>query len=242
MAHYFRSVPNFNYVSRLPNAKINDYIQIKNFFRRGKIFEEIFNELAFFEKYNIEGDEKPYNVAQKIYGDSTLDWVIFLSNNYLSVQDEWPLSQDSFDKIMIQKYGSYESLYQGIHHYETVEVKDSKGRVLLPEGTIVNSTWKTNGNFIETIGEFESAYSYEYYDSDLEVTVSIPSTELVQPVTNYDYEINKEERKREIFLLKAQYLNILFENLEDIMTYKEGGSQFVNRKLKKGENTKIYNQ
>ena len=242
MAHYFRNVPNFNYVSRLPNAKINDYIQIKNFFRRGKIFEEIFNELAFFEKYNIEGDEKPYNVAQKIYGDSTLDWVIFLSNNYVSVQDEWPLSQDSFDKIMIQKYGSYEALYQGIHHYETVEVKDSKGRVLLPEGTVVNSTWKTNGNFIETIGEFESAYSYEYYDSDLEVTVSIPSTELVQPITNYDYEINKEERKREIFLLKAQYLNILFENLEDIMTYKEGGSQFVNRKLKKGENTKIYNQ
>lgn len=242
MAHYFRSVPNFNYVSRLPNAKINDYIQIKNFFRRGKIFEEIFNELAFFEKYNIEGDEKPYNVAQKIYGDSTLDWVIFLSNNYLSVQDEWPLSQDSFDKIMIQKYGSYEALYQGIHHYETIEVKDSKGRVLLPEGTVVNSTWKTNGNFIETIGEFESAYSYEYYDSDLEVTVSIPSTELVRPITNYDYEINKEERKREIFLLKAQYLNILFENLEDIMTYKEGGSQFVNRKLKKGENTKIYNQ
>ena len=238
MAHYFRSVPNFNYVSRLPNAKINDYIQIKNFFRRGKIFEEIFNELAFFEKYNIEGDEKPYNVAQKIYGDSTLDWVIFLSNNYLSVQDEWPLSQDSFDKVMIQKYGSYEALYQGIHHYETIEVKDSRGRILLPEVTKVNSTWKTNGNFIETSG----AYSYEYYDSDLEVTVSIPSTELVNSVTNYDYEINKEERKREIFLLKAQYLNILFENLEEIMTYKEGGSQFVNRKLKKGENTKIFNQ
>ena len=238
MAHYFRSVPNFNYVSRLPNAKINDYIQIKNFFRRGKIFEEIFNELAFFEKYNIEGDEKPYNVAQKIYGDSTLDWVIFLSNNYLSVQDEWPLSQDSFDKVMIQKYGSYEALYQGIHHYETIEVKDSRGRILLPEGTKVNSTWKTNGNFIETSG----ACSYEYYDSDLEVTVSIPSTELVNSVTNYDYEINKEERKREIFLLKAQYLNILFENLEEIMTYKEGGSQFVNRKLKKGENTKIFNQ
>jgi hypothetical protein len=242
MAHYFRSVPNFNYVSRLPNAKINDYIQIKNFFRKGKIFEEIFNELSFFEKYNIEGDEKPYNVAQKIYGDSTLDWVIFLSNNYLSVQDEWPLSQDSFDKVMIQKYGSYEALYQGIHHYETIEVKDSRERILLPEGTQVNSTWKTNGNFIELVGESESAYSYEYYDSDLEVTVSVPSTELIKVVTNYDYEINKEERKREIFLLKAQYLNILFENLEDIMTYKEGGTQYVDRKLKRGENTKIFNQ
>ncbi|QGT54260.1 hypothetical protein b3_0002 [Synechococcus phage B3] len=242
MAHYFRSVPNFNYVSRLPNAKINDYIQIKNFFRKGKIFEEIFNELSFFEKYNIEGDEKPYNVAQKIYGDSTLDWVIFLSNNYLSVQDEWPLSQDSFDKVMIQKYGSYEALYQGIHHYETIEVKDSRGRILLPEGTQVNSTWKTNGNFIKLVGESESAYSYEYYDSDLEVTVSVPSTELIKVVTNYDYEINKEERKREIFLLKAQYLNILFENLEDIMTYKEGGTQYVDRKLKRGENTKIFNQ
>jgi hypothetical protein len=90
-------------------------------------------------------------VAQKYYGDSTLDWVIFLSNNIIHVQDEWPLSQKSFDKIMIEKYGSYENLYGGIHYYETSEVTDSRGRILIEAGRRISPTWKTNGNYIETI-------------------------------------------------------------------------------------------
>ena len=79
------------------------------------------------------------------------------------------------------------------------------------------------------------------YDDGLGYTVSIPSTEFVKAITNYDYEVEKEERKREIFLLKPQYLNILFQNLEEVMTYKEGGSQYINSALKRGENSRIYN-
>ncbi len=333
MAHYFKHLPDFDCVSMLPNAKINDYIQIKNFFKRGKIFEEVFNNLVFFDKYIIEGDERPDIVAKKYYNDATLDWIIFLSNNIVNVQDEWPMSQDSFDKTMIQKYGSYDNLYNGIHHYETTEIADSTGKILLKQGTRVSPTWKTNGNFIETInskidliyiadpqndpttvtviteneisflqngdeviisnigedeynGKFQidgiltptvftyklpqvpsnpsptlsrprkeeirflvveggpvtsgNAYYYEFYDSFFEYTVPIPSTEFVIPVTNYEYEINKEEKKREIFLLKPIYINVLLENMRDIMTYKES-SQYVSRNLKKGDNTRIYN-
>lgn len=329
MAHYFKFLPNFEYVSRLPNAKINDYIQIKNFFKRGKIFEEIFNDLVFFEKYSIKGNERPDNIAKNIYGDSSLDWVIFLCNNIVNVQNEWPLSQQSFDKVMLEKYGSYENLYGVIHHYETSEIKDSKGRILIESGRRISPTWKTNGNYIETInskiesisavgnrvtimtqndisflqngdeiiiknigddeynGTFQingrlsansftydlpqtpvnsnpvlsnprveevrftviedgpissgNAYYFEFYDDGLGYTVSIPSTEFVKAITNYDYEVEKEERKREIFLLKPQYLNILFQNLEEVMTYKEGGSQYINSALKRGENSRIYN-
>lgn len=237
MAHYFKFLPNFDYASRLPDAKINDFIQIKNFFRRGKIFEEIFNDLVFFEKYSIQGNERPYSVAQKYYGDATLDWVIFLSNNIINVQNEWPLSQESFDKIMLEKYGSYENLYSGIHHYETTQVTDSRGRVLIEEGKTISPTWKTNGNYVENNGE----YYFAFYDDGVDQDVLVPASDFIVPVTNYQFEINKEERKREIFLLKPQYLNVLFENLEDIMTYKEGGSQYINRTLKKGDNTRIYN-
>lgn len=333
MSHYFKYIPNFDYVSRLPNAKIDDYIQIKNFFKRGKIFEEVFNDLVFFEKYSILGDERPDVVAKNYYGDATLDWIIFLSNNIVNVQDEWPMTQDAFDKTMLQKYQSYDNLYNGIHHYETSTITDSLGKVYLNPGTVINPTWKTNGNFIETInskidliyisdpindpttvtvvteneisflqngdeviisnigeddynGKFQidgiltptvftyklpqapnnptptlstprkeeirflviegglvtsgNAYYYEFYDTGLGYTVPIPSTEFVIPITNYDYEINKENKKRDIFLLKPQYLNVLLENLQEIMTYKES-SQYVSRNLKKGDNTRIYN-
>ena len=45
MPSYFRQVPNFDYVSRLPNANIGDYIPVKNIFKKGKLREDIFQDL-----------------------------------------------------------------------------------------------------------------------------------------------------------------------------------------------------
>ena len=126
MSNYFSKIPNFDYVSRLPNAKISDYIRVKNFFKRAKLREDIFQELAFFERYTIEGDDRPDNVAFKIYDDSAFDWVVLLSNNILNIQSEWPLPQRDFDEYLLSKYGDYNTLYNGVHHYETEEVKNSQ--------------------------------------------------------------------------------------------------------------------
>ncbi len=140
MAAYFRNVPNFNYVSRLQDKKnLEDYIEVKNLFKRGKIRDDIFKNLKFFQKYEIVGDERPDNVAEKIYGDSTLDWVVLLSNNILNVYEEWPKTQNAFDKYLLEKYGSYENLYGGIHHYETIEYKSSNSITIIPSGRRVNS-------------------------------------------------------------------------------------------------------
>ena len=70
MSNYFSKVPNLDYVSRLPDASISDYITVKNFFKRGKLRDDIFQELAFFTKYQIQGDDRPDNVAFNVYGDS----------------------------------------------------------------------------------------------------------------------------------------------------------------------------
>jgi len=152
MASYFRQVPNFAYVSRgREKQNISDYTSVKNFFKRGKLREDIFGNLSFFEKYTILGDERPDNVAYKFYEDDTLDWIVLLSNNILSVQSEWPLQQNTFDKVMLEKYGSYENLYSGIHHYETIEIRNSSGAVVLPAGLRSPNTWRTEGNFIQVI-------------------------------------------------------------------------------------------
>jgi hypothetical protein len=221
MSSYFQRVPDFNYVSRLPDSKIGDYIRVKNLFKKGKLREDIFQNLAFFEKYKIVGDDRPDNVAFEIYDDSSLDWLVLLSNNVLNVQSEWPLPQTDFDRFVLDKYGDYDTLYNGIHHYETTEVKNTQGVTIIPAGLQV-----------------DSSYSVSYYDffTDLQVTTG----NLAIPVTNYEYEEKVENDKRNIFILKPRYLNIVFDDMEEIMQYKKGSSQFVSESLKNGDNIKLY--
>ena len=221
MSSYFQRVPDFNYVSRLPDSKIGDYVRVKNLFKKGKLREDIFQNLAFFEKYKIVGDDRPDNVAFEVYDDSSLDWVILLSNNILNIQSEWPLPQTDFDRFVLDKYGDYNTLYNDIHHYETTEVKNTQGVTIVPAGLQV-----------------DSSYSVSYYDffTDLQVTTG----NLATPITNYEYEEKVENDKRNIFILKSRYLNIVFDDMEEIMQYKKGSSQFVSESLKTGDNIKLY--
>ncbi len=325
---YFQQIPNFEYVNRTQgNTNISNYINVKNLFKRGKIRPDIFANLNFFTKYKIIGDERPDNVAFKEYGNSNLDWVVLLSNNILNIQDEWPLPQTSLDEILLEKYGTYDKLYSGIHHYETIEIKNSKGGVILPGGLETPNKWRTNGNYIQAIntkitqisgteskiatvtmnngiknlevgsevyiqnvntdvynGRFAvteilsvgdvvirfkyslpeiptntepeiggteqvtftvegnigtgNAYYYEYYDNNSYHT--IPAAKITQAVTNYQYEIKKEDDKRNIYLLKPDYLNIIYNDMDEIMPYKKGAAQYVSDTLKRGENIRLY--
>ena len=325
---YFKQVPNFEYVNRTKGSKdISNYINVKNLFKRGRIRPDIFGNLSFFTKYKIVGDERPDNIAFKEYNDSSLDWVVLLANNMLNVYDEWPLPQNSLDEILLEKYGTYDELYSGVHHYETVEIKNIKGGIILPGGLETPKTWRTNGNYIQAIntkinqitgteskiatvtmyngirdlkvgsevyinnvsssvynGRFPvtsvlkvgdvvirftyvlpsipevkqpeilgteqvtftvegnvgtgNAYYYEYYDDNAYHT--IPAANMTQAVTNYQYEIKKEDDKRNIYLLKPDYLNVIFNDLDNIMPYKKGAAQYMSDTLKKGENIKLY--
>lgn len=223
MSNYFRKLPDFEYVSRLPNAKISDYITVKNLFKKGKLREDIFQNLSFFTKYQIKGNDRPDNVAFEVYGDSNLDWVVLLCNNIINVQTEWPLPQQQFDNYVLEKYENYDTLYSGIHHYETVEIKNSQGVVIVPAGLQV-----------------EDDYSVSYYDFFTDQQVTIPSLDAVIAVTNYEYEEKIENDKRNIFLLKSRYLNVVLDDIEDIMTYRKGSSQFKTETLKTADNIRLY--
>ncbi len=218
---YFRQLPNFDYISRLSGAKISEYIQVKNLFKKAKLREDIFQNLSFFTKYKIIGDDRPDNVAYEIYDDSTLDWLILLSNNIINIQSEWPLPQQSFDNHLLGKYGSYDTLYNGIHHYETTEVKNSAGTIIVRAGLQVSSD-----------------YNVSYYDyfTDSQLLASNP----IREITNYEYEETIENNKRNIFVLKGSYIHLIFDDLDDIMPYKKGSTQYVSETLKRGDNIRLY--
>ena len=84
---YFREVPNFNYVNLDSNVS-SEYIQMKNLFKRAKIRDDILDNVRFFNKYSIVGDERPDQVALKFYDDEKFDWLVLLSNNIINIRDE----------------------------------------------------------------------------------------------------------------------------------------------------------
>jgi len=220
---YFQNLPDFEYVNRTDDGKlISDYTKVKNLFKRGKLREDIFQNTTFFEKYQIEGDDRPDNVATKVYGDPTLDWVVLLSNNIINIHEEWPLPQAGWDAYLLEKYDNdYDTLYNGVHHYESNEVKNSQDVVIFPAGIKVGV-----------------AQSVSYFDqvSNQQVTVNPIS----KAVTNYEYEDNLENEKRNIYLLKARYLNIIKDDLKEMMQYKKGSTQYLDKTLKIAENIRLY--
>lgn len=218
---YFRYVPNLEYVNRLKDNKIiSSYIQTKNLFKRGVLREDIFTDLSYFTKYTIVGDERPDNIAFRTYGSQYYDWVVLLSNNIINFQDEWPLSQKSFENYLDTKYVTQQNL-NSIHHYETIEVKDYLEFTIVPEGLTVDKD-----------------FSFTYYDTGRNTMVT--RTGITQGLTNYDYEVKKEDEKRNIFLLKPEYVNIIEKNLNSSMLYKKGSSEYIDKKLVRAENIRLF--
>ena len=219
---YFSNLGDFLYVNRTEDGrKESDFSLVKNFFKRPKLREDIFQDLTFFTKYSILGDDRPDNVAHEVYGDSTLDWVVLISNNIINVQSEWPLSQSDFNTYILNKYDSEETLYSGIHHYKSREVKALDGTIIIPSGVRVG------------IGQ-----SVSFFD-DLSQQQVI-RTDVASPVTNYMHETEVNEKKRDIFLLKPIYLNIIIDDLEELISNKKGSTQFLSRTLVQGDNIRLY--
>ena len=219
--NYFQYIPDFDYVSRLPKAQsISDYLRVKNLFKRTKISQTIFDDLTYFTKYQIIADERPDNIAYKIYGDSNLDWMVMLANNITNLQNEWPLEEQSFYRFLINKYGS-EAGIESVHHYETQKVIDSKEKVIVPKGL-----------------EVPSNYSVTFLDSGTR-TEQI-RTNITDEITNRQYEERVQDEKRNIFLIKPRFIGLIIEEMERVMEYPKGSTQYISPRVVRGENVRLY--
>ena len=225
MSSYFRNIPNLEYVNRLPDShSSSEYIEVKNLFKRGKIRSDIFQNVTYFTKYSIQGDDRPDNVAFNVYQDSKLDWVVLLSNNIINIQDEWPLTHQSFENYLLNKYENEQNIH-GIHHYESKEIKNSVGSIILKKGIQV-----------------PQYFSIKFFDANLGTYTEVGGSGdlITSEVTNYEYEVNLQDEKRNIYLLKQNYLNIILTDMDRMMAYKTGSTQYVSETLVRGENIKIY--
>ena len=212
---YFRQLPQLDYPSLSNDRKsVYDYQLVKNLFKRAVLRDDVFNDVTNFEKYSVEGDERPDKVAYDFYGDSGLDWIILTTNNIVHVRDEWPMSNRDFLTYLNEKYTSEE--LSNVHHYETREIRDESNTLIQPAGIRVKSD-----------------YSVTYVEND---TVKTKSS--IKMLTFLEHETNLNDAKRNINILKPDYVEIFLRDIKEIMRYKQS-SQFVSDRLKETENPRI---
>lgn len=221
---YFRELPNVEYQSFLSDVKSSDqYLVAKNLFRRVKLRDDLQNVFTIFNKYQIPDGSRPELVAEELYGSTQYDWVVLVSAGITRVRDQWPLSDRQVYDYSEEVYGDR---INTVHHYETKEVKDSQNRLILPAGKIVDADFKIS-----------------YYDNGIlytnESTLGTNIVNIGNPivgVSNYEYEVLKNNEKRGIYVLKPRYLQQVLNDTRKAMTYDKS-SQYVNNKLIKTENT-----
>ena len=212
---YFRQLPNLDYPSlRNDRNSAYDYQVVKNIFKRAVIRDDVFDEITAFTKYSVQGDERPDQVAYQFYNDSGLDWVILATNNIVHVRDEWPMGNQDFLTYLNAKYT--EAQLANIHHYETKIIRDSSGTLIQPEGKTV-----------------PAGYTVNFLDNGV-----LRSESSLTSFSFLEHETNLNDAKRDINILRPEYLNLFLEEFGDIMEYKPS-RQFVNKNLKKTENPRI---
>ena len=197
---YFNLLPNFKYLSPLKEGgKRDQYIEVKNLFKRIRLKSEVFQFALSFNDYIIDDGERPDTIAEGLYASAKYDWVVLLSANIINVEDQWPISEGLLWDLADEKYGAD---LNAVHHYETTEVKNSDGKLILPGKLVVDPdfTIQDPNNYTQTINP----------------TVA---------VSNWLVETRKNNEKRAIRVVKREYLNTLVNDTKNILQY-QNSSQY----------------
>ena len=236
---YFKHFPDIFYQSPL-ETKISsgDLVQIKNIFRRTKLKDYLQGSVSVFNKYVIEDGERPDTISELLYGSPQYDFVVILTAGITNINHQWPVQDFQIYNVALAKYGS-ETKMNEIHHYETFEIKDSKGRQILPPNLIVDKDFKMDGSALRfPTNRFTliSEAGNNQLDDKNEYTVATDN--IARPVTNYEFEINENEKLRKIDVLQRGYLITFINDLRDILRY-DRHSRFISGLLSSTELTDL---
>lgn len=215
MANYFRRLPDLDYPSLLNDKQSSsDTVRVKNLFRRVKLREDFFTSFVNFTKYKVIGDERPDNVAEKVYGNPDLDWVVLVCNNIIDIKNDWPMTELDLNTYLNEKY-TPQQLAQ-IHHYETIDWRDYENQQIVAPGKVVDEN-----------------FTVEYLVGNQIVKVSP-----IKSVSYFEWEVSKNDEKRNINVVDQNVLSFIISDFEKIMKY-DRSSQYVNQTLKKTENIRL---
>jgi len=215
MANYFKNIPNLDYPSLLNDRQgSSDTVRVKNLFRRVVVRDDYFTKFVNFTKYKIIGDDRPDITSEDVYGTPDLDWLIMTANNIIDIKSDWPMTEFDLNLYLNEKYTPQQLVE--IHHYETIEFRDFDNQLIIQGGLSVDEN-----------------FTVQYLRGG-----QIRRVSPIKSVSYFEYELNKNDEKRNINVIDKEFVPVVIKDFENIMKYGQS-SQFVTTDLKKTENIRI---
>ena len=209
---FFDSTPNFLYPDFFEAGKFK---LSKNLFRRVRARDSINSIFSSSTKYTVKSGQTPDQIAYELLGDTEHYWTILLINNITDTQTQWPFDDYELDKIIEDRYGD---LADKIRHWETKEVKDSYGNIVLDSGIIIevfsNTTAQNASSYTPTW-----SWTYAYSRSDSAVTERTLTGSDLYPTTNREYEHQLNDLKREIWIPQPSSISLMESEIEELLEY-----------------------
>lgn len=197
---FFEQFPKIDY--DLKGTGLPGTQQITNIFFRVKILDSIKNNVYAYVPYIIKEGERIDTVAEKIYNDSSLHWLIILANDFTDPLIDWPRDYDAFNRYINSKYGSLPNATSTIHHYE--KRIQRKNNVQLTTNVVTLEL--TEDEYNDTAERALTTYNLNGGESCEVLTTT-------HAITNYEYEVAENDKKRQIKLIRRDYVPQIIEEM-----------------------------
>ena len=147
---YFDSFPKIFYDSvGQGNPKV-----VTNLLRRVAIRAKVKTNTMLYDTYDVKSGETPEIIADKLYQDPELHWIVMLVNNITDRYHQWPMKEQQFNTFINEKYDNPD----GVHHYEISQESgdtSTKIEVYANEALYTGDTDFYNSATIVTNREYE---------------------------------------------------------------------------------------
>ena len=186
MAFFFSKFPSISY-----DINKNDRpITVQNLLSRFKVKDFLKAKTTLYYNHNIEDGQSAAVIADAYYDDETLDWILYITNDIVDINYDWPMEYQVFASYLRGKYGSIETAINTNHHYEQIIQSQS----VLFDGTIIPE---------------------KYIQVDLTTYQSLAATER-RSIDCYTYETKLNDSKRSIKVLHKNYVPQIINEIKII--------------------------
>jgi hypothetical protein len=217
---FFSKLPNIEYTPQRVQYKFTnqDFVLAKNIFKFITIDSSAYASDLFTELQLNQGI-RPDQASEAVYNDPRYDWVILLTNKIIDTNNDWPLNNDEFEKLVTKKYPNAFD----IKHWETKEVKNDIGEIVQPSGMIVYYDPSNPDSY-----KLRYIKSYNPFVEEIE-----NGSTLLSSKSYYDYEQELNNKKRFIQVLRPAYLNAFVKIFQASVDYKFSKDLTIDANVKK---------
>lgn len=217
-----------NFFSKYPKLLINNRL-VTDIIARTAIREKYSDKLSIYYPYQLQEGDTPELIASKYYGDPEKHWIVLLANDIMNPFFDFPLSYNEFNKMLNYKYKTEgETINRTGSEYASITLNQNP----LGYRAHITTTDTISGvSTTETIYIDEKSYNGgdSGYDDDTfnfsestNQSDNIIVTTTKEQITIYDYELELNEAKREIQLIRKEYANQLETELKLLMGQQYG--------------------